>query len=162
MHDGITEYNGVNADRGGFKETWSGNSTIGGIVRADNAAFLAFNAVKDFTPVVGGKSWYVPGVGDWALALKVFGIETPEAGYTASTQQRNLWSKVATQGLGYEYQKIVFTQAGGSPLDDWYWTANQWNAGGETAISLTTNSQHAFFGGAKLTSAAGVRPFINY
>ena len=24
LRDGITEYNGVNADRGGFKETWSG------------------------------------------------------------------------------------------------------------------------------------------
>ena len=145
MRDGITEYNGVNAQRGGFKETWSRNSTIGGIERANNTDFPAFNAVKDFTPIVAGKSWYVPGVGDWALALKVFGIENPEAGYTASSQQRNPWSKVTTQGL-----------------DDWYWTANQWNAGGETAISLTTNSQHAFFSGAKLTSAAGVRPFINY
>ena len=162
LRDGITEYNGGNLQRGGFKETWSRNSTIGGIDRANSTDFPAFNAVKDFTPVVAGKSWYVPGVGEWALALKVFGIENPEAGYTASSQQRNPWSKVTTQGLGYKYQEIVFKQAGGAPLDDWYWTANQWNAGGETAISLTTNSQHAFFGGARLTSAAGVRPFINY
>lgn len=162
LRDGITEYNGVNAQRGGFKETWSGNSTIGGIVRATSTDFPAFKAAADFTPIVAGKSWYVPGVGEWALALKVFGIETPEAGYTASSQQRNPWSKVTTQGLGYKYQEIVFKQAGGAPLDDWYWTANQWNAGGETAISLTTNSQHAFFGGARLTSEAHVRPFINY
>lgn len=162
LRDGITEYNGVNAQRGGFKETWSRNSTIGGIVRATSTDFPAFKAAADFTPIVAGKSWYVPGVGEWALALKVFGIETPEAGYTASRQQRNTWSKVTTQGLGYKYQEIVFKQAGGAPLDDWYWTANQWNAGGETAISLTTNSQHAFFGGAKLTSEAHVRPFIKY
>ena len=162
LRDGITEYNGGNLQRGGFKETWSRNSTIGRIDRANSTDFPAFNAVKDFTPVVAGKSWYVPGVGEWALALKVFGIETPEAGYTASSQQRNPWSKVTTQGLGYKYQEIVFKQAGGAPLDDWYWTANQWDAGGETAISLTTNSQHAFFGGARLTSAAGVRPFIKY
>ena len=162
LRDGITEYNGGNLQRGGFKETWSRNSTIGRIDRANSTDFPAFNAVKDFTPVVAGKSWYVPGVGEWALALKVFGIENPEAGYTASSQQRNPWSKVTTQGLGYKYQEIVFKQAGGAPLDDWYWTANQWDAGGETAISLTTNSQHAFFGGARLTSAAGVRPFINY
>ena len=162
LRDGITEYNGGNLQRGGFKETWSRNSTIGRIERANSTDFPAFKAAADFTPIVAGKSWYVPGVGEWALALKVFGIETPEAGYTASSQQRNPWSKVTTQGLGYKYQEIVFKQAGGAPLDDWYWTANQWDAGGETAISLTTNSQHAFFGGARLTSAAGVRPFIKY
>ena len=162
LRDGITEYNGVNAQRGGFKETWSGNSTIDGIVRANSTDFPAFNAVKDFTPIVAGKSWYVPGVGDWALALKVFGIETPEAGYTDSGQQRNPWSKVTTQGLGYKYQEMVFKQAGGEPLTDWYWTANQWNAGGETAITLTTGSNGVFFGGAKIADRTLVRPFIKY
>ena len=73
LRDGITEYNGVNAQRGGFKETWSRNSTIGGIVRATSTDFPAFKAAADFTPIVAGKSWYVPGVGEWALALKVFG-----------------------------------------------------------------------------------------
>ena len=162
LRDGITEYNGGNLQRGGFIETWNPSYTKDNIVRATSTDFPAFKAAADFTPIVAGKSWYVPGVGEWALALKVFGIETPEAGYTARSQQRNPWSKVTTQGLGYKYQEIVFTQAGGAPLDDWYWTANQWDAGGETAISLTTNSQHAFFGGARLTSEAHVRPFIKY
>ena len=162
LRDGITEYNGVNAQRGGFKETWSSNSTLNNIVRADDADFPAFNAVKDFTPVVAGKSWYVPGVGDWALALKVFGIENPEAGYTARSQQTNSWSKSTTQGLGYKYQEIVFKQAEGEPLTDWYWTANQWDAGGETAITLTAGPNGAFFGGARIADKTLVRPFIHY
>ena len=162
LRDGITEYNGANAQRGGFKETWLGTNTLGNIVRADNADFPAFNAVKDFTPVVAGKSWYVPGVGDWALALKVFGIDDPAAGYRASGAQTNPWGKATTQGLGYKYQEMVFKQAGGEPLTDWYWTANQWNAGGETAITLTTGSNGVFFGGAKIADRTLVRPFIKY
>lgn len=162
MRDGITEYNGVNAQRGGFKETWSRNSTIGGIERANSTDFPAFNAVKDFTPIVAGKSWYVPGVGDWALALKVFGIENPEAGYKTSGYTTHLWGKATTQGLGYKYQEMVFKQAEGEPLTDWYWTANQWDAGGETAITLTAGPNGVFFGGAKIADRTLVRPFIKY
>ena len=161
LRDGITEYNGGNTERGGYKETWDPNKTLNRDVRTENADFPAFNAIKDLTPVNGNK-WYVPGVGDWALALKLFGIDDPAAGYTAARQQKNPWSKVTTQGLGYEYQNIVFKQAGGTPLDDWYWTANQWDAGGGTAITLTTDANGAFFGGARLASSTLVRPFINY
>ena len=161
LRDGITEYNGGNAERGGYKETWDPDKTLNRDVRTDNADFPAFNAIKDLTPVNGNK-WYVPGVGEWALALKVFGIDDPAAGYTAARQQTNPWSKATTQGLGYEYQNIVFKQAGGTPLDDWYWTANQWDAGGGTAITLTTSANGAFFGGARLASSTLVRPFINY
>ena len=162
LRAGITEYNGVNAQRGGFKETWSGNSTLNNIVRADDADFPAFNAVKDFTPVVAGKSWYVPAVGDWALALKTFGIDDPADGYKTRGYKTHLWSKATTQGLGYKYQEIVFKQAGGEPLTDWYWTANQWDAGGETAITLTAGPNGVFFGGAKIADRTLVRPFINY
>lgn len=162
LRDGITEYNGGNAERGGYEETWNPNKTIGNIDRTENAEYPAFNAIKDLTPV-NGKKWYVPGVGEWALALKVFGIDDPAAGYTDRKQQINPWSKVTTQGLGYEYLNIVFKQAGGTPLNDWYWTANQWDAnGGNTAITLTTGANGAFFGGARLTSSTFVRPFIKY
>lgn len=157
---GITEYNGVNAERGGYKETWV--KTVDQKVRAENEGFPAFNAIKDL-PQVNGKNWYVPGVGDWALALKLFGIDDPAAGYTPGNPKKNPWSKATTQGLGYKYQEIVFTQANGTPLNSWYWTANQWDAhNGQTAITLTTNTDGACFGGAKLTSETFVRPFINY
>ena len=162
LRAGIAEYDGANAKRGGYKETWLRINTLGNVPRATSETFPAFYAVANFTPGVAGKSWYVPGVGDWALALKMFGIENPETGYTAHSQQRNPWSKATTQGLGYEFQNIVFKQAGGTPLTDWYWTANQWDAGGETAITLTTDANGAFFGGAKIADATFVRPFINY
>ena len=161
LRDGIKEYNGVDAERGGYKETWDPSKTLNQKVRADNEIFPAFNAIKVLPPV-NGKKWYVPGVGDWALALKLFGIDDPAAGYKAAKPAINPWSKATTQGLGYKYQNIVFTQAGGTPLNSWYWTANQWNAGGETAITLTTKAEGAFFGGAKLKSSTFVRPFINY
>lgn len=161
LRDGIKEYNGGNVERGGYKETWDPSKTLNNDVRTENKDFPAFNAIKDLTPV-NGKKWYVPGVGDWALALKLFGIDDPAAGYTAGKQEKNPWSKATTQGLGYKYQEIVFKQAKGTPLDSWYWTANQWDAGGQTAITLTTDAKGAFFGGARLTSSTFVRPFINY
>lgn len=163
LRDGIKEYNGVDAERGGYKETWV--KTVDQNVRAENKGFPAFNAIKDL-PQVNGKKWYVPGVGDWALALKLFGIDDPAAGYTPEKQPKNPWSKATTQGFGYEYQNIVFNQAHGTPLvgnDSWYWTANQWDAhNGQTAITLTTDKKGAFFGGARLESETFVRPFINY
>ena len=161
LRDGIKEYNGVDAERGGYKETWDPSKTLNQKVRADNEIYPAFNAIKDLTPV-NGKKWYVPGVGDWALALKLFGIDDPAAGYTAGKQEKNPWSKATTQGLGYKYQKIVFNQADGTPLNSWYWTANQWKASNYNAITLTTDSVGAFFGGAKLDSKTYVRPFISY
>lgn len=161
LRDGIKEYNGVDAERGGYKETWDPSKTLENKKRTENKEFPAFNAIKDL-PQVNGKNWYVPGVGDWALALKLFGIDDPAVGYTAAEQLKNPWSKATTQGLGYEYQNIVFNQAGGTPLNSWYWTANQWDAGGGTAISLTTEAKGAFFGRARLTSETFVRPFINY
>lgn len=160
LSDGITEYNGVDAERGGYKETWV--KTVDQKARAENEDFPAFYAIKDLT-TVNGKKWYVPGVGDWALALKLFGIDDPAAGYTPGNPKKNPWSKATTQGFGYKYQEIVFTQANGTPLNSWYWTANQWDAhNGQTAITLTTNTDGACFGGAKLTSETFVRPFINY
>lgn len=161
LRDGIKEYNGVDAERGGYKETWDPSKTLNQEKRTENKDYPAFNAIKDLPPV-NGKKWYVPGVGDWALALKLFGIDDPAVGYTAAEQLKNPWSKATTQGLGYEYQNIVFNQAGGTPLNSWYWTANQWNAGGGTAITLTTEAKGAFFGGARLNSETFVRPFINY
>ena len=161
LRDGIKEYNGVDAERGGYKETWDTSKTLNKEVRTENGGYPAFNAIKKLTPV-NGKNWYVPGVGDWALALKLFGIDDPAAGYTDKKQEKNPWSKATTQGLGYKYQQIVFKQAGGTQLDSWYWTANQWKANNYTAITLTTDSVGAFFGGARLTSETYVRPFINY
>lgn len=170
LRDGITEYNGGNVERGGYKETWESSKTDDQKVkvRAENEGFPAFYAIKDL-PTVNGKKWYVPGVGDWALALKLFGIDDPAAGYTPGNPKKNPWSKATTQGFGYKYQEIVFNQAHGTPLvvvvgkDSWYCTANQWDAhNGQTAITLTTNTDGACFGGAKLTSETFVRPFINY
>lgn len=164
LRDGIKEYNGVDAERGGYKETWNKSKTRNQEVRADKEGCLAFNAIKNLTQV-NGKNWYVLGVGDWALALKLFGIDDPAAGYTPGNPKKNPWSKATTQGLGCKYQEIVFTQAHGTPLvgnDSWYWTANQWNASNYNAITLTTNTDGACFGGATLITSTYVRPFINY
>ena len=86
LRDGITEYNGGNVERGGYKETWDPSKTVDQKVRAENEGFPAFNAIKDLSPVKG-KKWYVPGVGDWALALKLFGIDDPAA--CCSRSQKN-------------------------------------------------------------------------
>ena len=150
----------------GYQETWDPyhTRTAAGHLMADKRIkagwreFQAFTAVAGFAPAVPNKKWYVPGAGDWSLALKKFGIADPTSGF-GITQDNLSWGG----DLGYRLQEILFYQADGSPLNDWYWCANELsNDNRHKAFTVTANSSFAHFGAASKNNATKVRPFINY
>ncbi len=149
----------------GYKETWdpyytrsaAGHIMMSKRIKAGWTEFQAFTAVASFDPVPN-KKWHVPGAGEWSLALKKFGIADPTSGFGVS--QDNLsWGG----DLGYRLQEILFYQAGGTPLNDWYWCANELSSDNRhKALTVTANSSYAHFGAAAKSQPTLVRPFINY
>lgn len=149
----------------GYQETWdpyytrkaAGHLMVSKRIKAGWSEFQAFTAVASFDPVPN-KKWHVPGAGEWSLALKKFGIADPTSGFGVSQDQLS-WGG----DLGYRLQEILFYQAGGTPLNDWYWCANELsNDNRHKALTVTANSNYAHFGAAAKSQQTLVRPFINY
>ena len=149
----------------GYQETWdpyytrkaAGHLMVSKRIKARWPEFQAFTAVADFDPVPN-KKWHVPGAGEWSLALKKFGIADPTSGF-GNTQLDLPWRG----DLGYRLQEILFYQADGTPLNDWYWCANELsNDNRHKALTVTANTSIAHFGAAGKSSSTLVRPFINY
>lgn len=148
----------------GWKQTWDmhATDTSVGIIpkkrtKARNFRFPAFNALENYK----GKTqmWYVPGAGEWHSALKYLGIADPTRGFGYSSQEQLEWGDV----LGYRLLEVLFYQAGGYPLNDWYWAADDWKTDGRAkAVTVTARSTYAHFGGAQKTDGTQVRPFVNY
>ncbi len=150
----------------GWAQTWDPNTTqkrIGFLPedrrrKATYQVFEAFKAVGDL-PSAKEKMWYVPGAGEWNSALKYLGIADPAQGFAFKDQEKLVWGG----NLGYRFQEILFYQAGGYPLTDWYWAADDWKDYGQrNAVTVTANSGYAFFGSASKNQPTLVRPFINY
>lgn len=149
----------------GWKQTWDGNTTDGNVglmwwkhVKGRNPAFAAFYALKDHKKK-GENVWYVPGAGEWYSALKYLGIADPTRGFTQYIQEKLEWGDV----LGYRLLEVLFYQAGGYPLNDWYWAADDWKTDKrKKAVTVSAYSTHAHFGAAQKTDATQVRPFVNY
>ena len=149
----------------GYQETWdpyytrkaAGHLMVSKRIKAGWTEFQAFTAVASFDPVPN-KKWHVPGAGEWSLALKKFGIAAPTSGF-GNTQLDLPWGG----DLGYRLQEILFYQADGTPLNDWYWCANELsNDNRHKALTVTANTSIAHFGAAGKSSSTLVRPFINY
>lgn len=148
----------------GWAQTWDGHTTDGNVgllwwkhIKAKNPAFAAFNALKEYKSKK--EMWYVPGAGEWYSALKYLGIADPTRGFGYSSQEQLEWGDV----LGYRLLEVLFYQAGGYPLNDWYWAADDWKTDGRAkAVTVTARSTYAHFGGARKTDGTQVRPFVNY
>ena len=160
------DYNGLikaRSDDNGYEETWNGSYTTkpSGQTKANNATnFPAFYYAAHYAAQVNGKDWYLPGVGDWDLALKYFGFSDPTQGYSKLNQQKHQW----TGELGYQLAEILFYQANGEPFNDWYWTSNMFNSVNSTAITVLIydHDQFVHFGGGTKNMSTKVRPFIKY
>lgn len=148
----------------GYAQTWNTNTTDGlyGLPRARFKAYNercpAFKAVADLGQV-GSKKWFVPGAGEWDSALKRLGVTDPKKdfGYYSAADQP--WAG----SLGYRLQEILFYQADGVPLTEWYWAANDWRTDDQKkGVTVIAGSKGAHFGGAVKTDKTKVRPFINY
>ena len=147
----------------GYDQTWKKAITYGIPLpnyscKADKWQCPAFNAMKDLGEV-GGNKWYVPGAGEWDSALKYLGITDPAQGFAYSGSVTHTWDG----SLGYRLQEVLFYQAGGVPLTEWYWTADDWKTDNKhKGVTVTAGADGAQFGGARKTDKTKVRPFINY
>ena len=149
----------------GYAQTWDPSTTDKGVAlvskkrqKSNREEFEAFWAAGH-QPMVGSKNWYVPGAGEWYSALKYLGVTKPEKdfGYGGSAAQP--WAT----SLGYRLQEILFYQADGVPLTEWYWAANDWRDDDQKkGVTVIADSKGAHFGGAEKKDKTKVRPFINY
>lgn len=158
------DLNGLNntiARYDGYAQTWNTNITTGIPMFASKASRTqcpAFKAVADLGQV-GSKKWYVPGAGEWDTALKYLGVTNPAKDFVYGGSAVQPWAG----SLGYRLQEILFYQAGGVPLTEWYWAANDWKTDFEKkGVTVTAGSAGALFGAAAKTDKTKVRPFINY
>lgn len=150
----------------GYAQTWDTKTTTGLSGRprtkfkADKDQCPAFKAVAGLGQVGSQKlKWYVPGAGEWDSALKYLGVTDPtkDFGYGSAADQP--WAG----SLGYRLQEILFYQANGVPLTEWYWAANDWRTDEQKkGVTVIAGSKGAHFGGAVKTDHTKVRPFINY
>lgn len=149
----------------GYKQTWdfqtsintARNQTKGD--RSDN--FPGFYAAGHYTPNVAGKKWFLPSIGEWKLALT-----------SLSNQNESVVTNVMGKNYSWTYSivRAAFAQAGGTPLETWYWTSDeQENPAIANAWTVTANSSGFTFGSAsKGKKVSGsftgtqVRAFITY
>lgn len=147
----------------GYNQTWGKRVTTGISFpniscKADKWECPAFNAMKDLGEVNGNK-WYVPGAGEWDSALKYLGITDPAKEFGYGTSVTQTWDDI----LQYRLQEVLFYQAGGVPLTEWYWTADDWKTDNKhKGVTVIVGPDGAHFGGARKVDHTKVRPFINY
>lgn len=141
----------------GYEETWDRNYTTDPykIVKGMSVDFPAFQAAANYSAPIKGNQWYLPGAGDWNAALKFLGIDLSTNGLT-----KHNW----TGPLGYKLVEILFYQAGGTPLNTWYWAANEWRTSGASAITIwiSDGNELVHFGGSNKRDPSETRAFIHF
>lgn len=141
----------------GYEETWDANYTRDphAIVKGMSVDFPAFQAAANYSAPIKGNNWYLPGAGDWNAALKFLGIDLSTNGLT-----KHNW----TGPLGYKLVEILFYQAGGTPLNTWYWAANEWRTSGASAITIwiSDGNELVHFGGSEKRHPSETRAFIHF
>ena len=142
----------------GYEETWDGNYTKypSKTVKGSSSDFPAFKAAANYSDPIKGNKWYLPGAGDWNAALKFLGIDLS----IGNGQAKHNW----TGPLGYKLVEILFYQAGGTPLDTWYWAANEWRKNGASAITIwiSNGNELVHFGGSNKRDPSETRAFIHF
>ena len=142
----------------GYEETWDRNYTTDPhkIVKGMSVDFPAFQAAANYSAPIKGNNWYLPGAGDWNAALNFLGIDLS----TGNGLTKHNW----TGPLGYKLVEILFYQAGGTPLDTWYWAANEWRTAGASAITIwiSNGSELVHFGGSDKRQPSETRAFIHF
>lgn len=141
----------------GYEETWDDNYTRDPhkMVKGMSVDFPAFQAAANYSAPIKGNNWYLPGAGDWNAALKFLGIDLSTNGLT-----KHDW----TGPLGYKLVEILFYQAGGTPLNTWYWAANEWRTAGASAITIwiSNGNELVHFGGSEKRQPSETRAFIHF
>lgn len=150
----------------GSLQTWDLLSSLGStsekVVKGDaQSLYPAFYAAGHYASGVAGKKWFLPSIGEWKVALT-----------SLSNQNASVVTNVMGKKYAWTYSivRAAFAQAGGTPLDTWYWTSDeQQNPAISNAWTVTTATDHFEFGSASKGKKVNgsftgtqVRAFITY
>ena len=132
--------------------------------KATNQNFPAFynaanyNAGVALTGVIANTKWFLPGLGEWNLAVE----NLLEAG-SLINKGVHAYNNYNSGSLGYKKLDIIFRQAGGFPPDQYYWTADKNSGAGVYTVVIrgwATRIQLSFTQPTKSDGAC--RAFIQY
>ena len=65
--------------------------------------FQPFKTVAQYKNPVNGNNWYMPGVGDWDLALQYFGVANATSGYSRSNAASHSWGGKFRLSVGRKF-----------------------------------------------------------
>ena len=167
-----TPFKGVNetiSRYDGYKITHDGGTTTkprtdSYPVKATNQNFPAFynaanyNAGVALTGTIANTKWFLPGLGEWNLAVE----NLLEAG-SLKNKGVHTFINYNTGSLGYKKLDIIFRQAGGFPPDQYYWTADKYNNGNIYTVVIRGWANRIQLSFTQPTKSDGAcRAFIQY
>ena len=133
-------------------------------VKATNQNFPAFynaanyNAGVALTGTIANTKWFLPGLGEWNLAVE----NLLEAG-SLKNKGVHTFINYNTGSLGYKKLDIIFRQAGGFPPDQYYWTADKYNNGNIYTVVIRGWANRIQLSFTQPTKSDGAcRAFIQY
>lgn len=99
------------------------NTDYGSPIKAENPNFKACYAAAHYqsgaslSGNIAHSRWFLPGLGEWSLAFRTFGAKPLSNGVY------NKWEDYE-DNLKYQRVQILFKQAGGEPVNTYYWSAD--------------------------------------
>ena len=146
-----TDFNTQLADIDGYHWTYDASGSQDGTVKANNSTLGSFYTAANYnstTPPAfsGGRlgKWYLPSLGEWALALKSLAKVT----YFPTTMEEYGGSSLPTTKGKFDWTTLntVFTAVGGTALEDyWYWASGEYNGQQATVVCFDQSPANNIF-----------------
>ena len=146
-----TDFNTQLADIDGYHWTYDASGSQDGTVKANNSTLGSFYTAANYnstTPPAfsGGRlgKWYLPSLGEWALALKSLAKVT----YFPTTMEEYGGSSLPTTRGKFDWTALntVFTAVGGTALEDyWYWASGEYNGQQATVVCFDRSPANNIF-----------------
>ena len=146
-----TDFNTQLADIDGYHWTYDASGSQDGTVKANNSTLGSFYTAANYnstTPPAfsGGRlgKWYLPSLGEWALALKSLAKVT----YFPTTMEEYGGSSLPTTRGKFDWTTLntVFTAAGGTALENyWYWASGEYNGQQATVVCFDRSPANNIF-----------------
>ena len=166
-----TDFNTQLADIDGYHWTYDASGSQDGTVKANNSTLGSFYTAANYNsttpPAFSGErlgKWYLPSLGEWALALKSLAKVT----YFPTTMEEYGGSSLPTTKGKFDWTTLntAFTAVGGTALEDyWYWTSGEYNGQQATVVCFDKGpAQNIFTFGTDEKNYIGccVRAFIHF
>ena len=166
-----TDFNTQLADIDGYHWTYDTSGSQDGTVKANNSTLGSFYTAANYNSITppafsGGRlgKWYLPSLGEWALALKSLAKVT----YFPTTMEVYGGSSLPTTRGKFDWTTLntAFTAVGGTALEDyWYWTSGEYNGQQATVVCFDGSpAQNIFHFGTDDKNYIGccVRAFIHF